>query len=221
MPAEAKALVWDGDTDRRFMNGVDHGVLYRLASSGKYEDGYAWNGLTAVNVSPEGGEPTDLWADNILYATMMSAEKVNFTIEAYTFPDEFAECDGSVALVPGMYVGQQTRQKFGFAYRMWENDATGKQFGVIRVLYGASAKPSEQSATTINDSPEAGTFSWECTASAVNVPDMKPTFALTFYERRLTAAQWKVVTETLWGKEGTKPMLPAPADFLHTVKAVN
>lgn len=221
MPAEAKALTWDANADRRYTTGVDHGVLYRIDSSGAYADGYAWNGLTACNITPEGGEPTDLWADNILYASMMSAEKVNFTIEAYTYPDEFAECDGSVALIPGMHVGQQTRQKFGFSFRTREYDGTGKEYEIIKVLYGASAKPSEVSAATVNDSPEAATFSWECTAGSVPVASHKPTFSLQFDSRVLSPAAWKVLTETLWGKEGSKANLPLPDALKSALEAAH
>lgn len=166
------ALVWDKELERKFETGTDHGVLYTAkdtveqGANTKYNDGVVWNGLTGVTESPEGGEPNDLWADNIKYATLRSTETFGFTIEAYMYPNEFAECDGSAKVVDGVYVGQQDRKAFGFCYRTWVGDAQGSNLDdhyKLHIIWNATASPSERSYETVNDSPDAITFSWDCT----------------------------------------------------------
>lgn len=218
------AIIWDATGDRFFETGVDHGVLYPQNSDGTYDTGVAWNGLTSVSASPEGAEPTDLWADNIKYATLRSAETFGATIEAYTYPDEFAECDGSATIEAGVFVGQQSRKSFGFCYRTkvgsdTDTDASKEK---LHVIYNATASPSERSYETINDSPSAITFSWEITTTPVNVTGHKPTSELTFNLWELTAAKKKALEDKLYGTNGTpgsEPTLPDPDTLLGIIAA--
>ena len=171
MAADGKLLVWDADSTRVYETGVDHGVLYVRDTDGSYPQGVAWNGLTTVTESPAGAEANDLYADNIKYLSMRSAETFGATIEAYTYPKEFAQCNGEANLVPGVVVGQQARKSFGFAYRsVVGNDVAGDAYGYkLHLIYGCTASPSERGYSTINDSPEAITFSWEIDTIPVNV----------------------------------------------------
>lgn len=173
-------LVWDGVGSRYFETGVSNAVLYPRDTDGDYPLGVPWNGLTGVTESPSGAEPTPLYADNIKYLSLLGAEEFGATIEAYTYPDEFAECDGSVETVPGVYVGQQARKVFGLVYKtVLGNDTDGNAHGYkLHIIYGAQAAPSEKSYATINDAPEAITFSWELTTTAVEVVGLKPTATL-------------------------------------------
>lgn len=213
-------LVWDQTGERLYETGVDRGVLYLLDNSNKYSTGVAWNGLTAVTESPSGAEATDLYADNIKYLSMRSAETFGATIEAYTYPDEFGECDGSAEIATGVIIGQQARKTFGLCYRtVVGNDVNGNDHGYkLHLIYGATASPSEKGYATISDSPEAITFSWEVTTTPVNVEGFKPTACLTIDSTKANATDLASLEEILYGKdagaEGTpaavKPRLPLP-----------
>jgi hypothetical protein len=208
-------LVWDDIGQRQFENGVDHGVLYpRDKVSGEYPEGFVWNGLTTVTESPSGAEPTALWADNIKYANLMSAEEFGATIEAYTYPDEFVPCDGSAELSEGVYVGQQDRQSFGFSYRSQiGNDVSPNAGYKLHLLYGCMASPSEKAYTTINDSPDAITFSWDLTTTPVAVPGLKPTAVITIDSTKANAANLAALEDILYGPAGSgsgQARLPLP-----------
>jgi hypothetical protein len=170
-------LTWDEVGERVYETGVDHGVLYLPNASGVYDSGVAWNGLTTVTESPSGAEPSAQFADNIKYLNLISAEEFGATIEAFTYPEEFAQCDGTALPEPGVLVGQQGRKMFGLSYRTRVgNDVEGTDFGYkLHLVYGCQASPSEKAYATINDSPEAITFSWEVTTTPVPVTDLKPT----------------------------------------------
>lgn len=211
-------ITWD-DTGKRFYEtGVDHGVLYPQKTDGTYDKGVAWNGLTSVSESPEGAEPTDLWADNIKYATLYSAETFGGTIEAYTYPDEFAKCDGSYTPVNGVYFGQQERQGFGFCYRTKVGNDAGLDSYKLHLIYNAKASPSEKSYETVNDSPDAITLSWEITTVAVTVNDnLKPLSTIIIDKSKLDSAGLTALAsleETLYGGENKEPTLPTPAAVL-------
>ena len=169
-------IIWDQTGERLYETGVNHGVLY-IPTDGVYSKGVAWNGLTAVTESPSGAEATPLYADDIKYLNLVSAEDFGCTIEAYTYPKEFAECDGSASIAKGVKIGQQTRKVFGLSYRtVVGNDVDSNGHGYkLHLIYGCLASPSEKSYSTINDSPEAITFSWEVTSTPVNVSGFKPT----------------------------------------------
>ena len=179
-------LVWDETGTRKYETGVNHGVLYPQNETGKYPKGVAWNGLTSVTESPSGAEETALYADNIKYASLRSAEQLGLTIEAYQYPEEFEACDGSAAALDGVYVGQQSRQPFGFVYRteIGNDTASAKDDGYkLHLVYGCTASPSEEQHQTINDSPDAVSFSWEITTNPVVVEGMKPTSCITIEAR--------------------------------------
>src|SRR5690606_35515536 len=169
-------VTWDQVGERLYETGVDHGVLYLRNETGDYDTGVAWNGLVSVTESPTGAESNPQYADNIKYLNLVSAEEFGATIEAFTYPEEFAQCDGTAAPAAGVYVGQQPRRTFGLSYRTQVgNDIDGTDHGYkLHLIYGALAAPSEKAYNTINDSPEAITFSWELTTTAVEVPGLKP-----------------------------------------------
>lgn len=196
-------LVWDETGKRFYETGVDHGVLYVMGTNG-YEDGVVWNGLTAVNESPEGGEPTALWADNIKYLNLMSAEEFKGSIEAYTYPDEFMECDGSAEIATGVTIGQQTRKQFGLAYRTRiGNDVDGSDHGYkLHLVYNCFASPTEKGYETINDSPDAITFSWDFDTTPVNVKNHKPTAHLIIDSTKVDSAKLTALETQLFGGEG-------------------
>ena len=208
-------LVWDQTGERLYETGVDHGVLYPINSEGKYTPGVAWNGLTGVTESPSGAEATDLYADNIKYLSMRSAETYGCTIEAYTYPEEFEQCDGSATLATGVTIGQQARKVFGFCYRtLIGNDVDGQEHGYkLHLVYGATASPSERAYATVNDSPEAITFSWEVTTTPVNVADLKPTACITIDSTKADPDCLAALEKVLYGSDepttGT-PRLPLP-----------
>lgn len=213
------ALVWDAVGEKRYETGVDKGVLYPRDGSGSYTDGVAWNGLTAVTESPSGAEATPQFADNIKYLNLVSAEEFGATIEAFTYPAEFEKCDGTAELSPGLTVAQQSRQTFGFAYRtLIGDDVVGTDAGYkIHLVYGALAAPSEKARATVNDSPEAITFSWEITTTAVPVTGFKPTAKLTVDSTAVDAAGLADLEEVLYGSSGVDARLPLPdevADLL-------
>lgn len=212
-------LVWDKTGERLYETGVDRGVLY-VQSNGTYPNGVAWNGLTAVTESPSGAEATPLYADNIKYLNLMSAEEFGCTIEAYTYPEEFAECDGSAELATGVTIGQQARKTFGLSYRTKiGNDAAGDKFGYkLHLIYGGLASPSEKAYATINDSPEAITFSWEVSTTPVSVDGHSPTACITIDSTKVEPTKLAALEEILYGKDGegasgTEPRLPLPSEI--------
>ena len=210
------AIKWDQAGERTYETGVDHGVLYLTNAAGEYEKGFAWNGLTAVTESPSGAEPTPLYADNMKYLNLVSAEEFGATIEAYTYPEEFALCDGSAEPAPGVMVGQQDRKIFGMAYRtLLGNDLAGNSHGYkLHLIYGALAAPSEKAYATVNDSPEAITFSWEVSTTAVEVPGLKPSAQLTLDSTKVDATALALLEGILYGSKAEDPRLPLPAEII-------
>ena len=208
-------IVWDAIGEHTFETGVRNGVLYLKGVEGTYNTGVAWNGLTSVSESPEGAEATDLYADDIKYLTLMSAENFKATIEAYTYPVEFEECDGSATIAKGVVIGQQTRKPFGLCYRTAiGNDTDGNEHGYkLHIVYGCQASPSEKQYSTINDSPEAITFSWEVNTTPVNVNGKKPTATLTIDSTKADKAKLTALEAILYGSEETEPRLPMPDEI--------
>lgn len=213
-------LVWDKTGERYYETGVKNGVLYPQGEGGVYNQGVAWNGLTAVTESPSGAEATALYADDIKYLNLMSAEEFGATVEAYTYPDEFAECDGSASLVPGVSIGQQNRKAFGLCYRtVLGNDVKNNDYGYkLHIIYGALAAPSEKSYATINDSPEAITFSWELTTTPVAVDGFKPTASLTIDSTKVDKDKLAALEAILYGSEESEPRLPLPSEIADLMK---
>lgn len=210
-------LVWDKTGDRLYETGVKNGVLY-IPTAGVYSKGVAWNGLTAVTESPSGAEATALYADDTKYLSLMSAEEFGATIEAYTYPDEFAACDGSAELASGVMIGQQKRSTFGLCYKTTiGNDTEGNDHGYkLHIIYGALAKPSERAYASINDSPEAITFSWEITTTPVNVTGAKPTASLVIDSTKADPSKLAALEDILYGKDGepgNEPRLPLPDEI--------
>ena len=212
-------LVWDQIGERFYETGVDHGVLYPQDNLGAYTNGVAWNGLTSVSESPSGAEPTDLYADNIKYLSIRSAETFGATVEAYTYPDEFAVLDGSAELAEGVIIGQQPRKAFGLSYRTRKgNDIQLENYGYkLHLIYGCSVSPSEKSYQTINDSPEAITFSWEMTTIPVNVTGFKPTATVILDSNVLGTAKMTAIEDVLYGTSETEPRLPLPDEVLSII----
>lgn len=213
-------LNWDVQGERYYETGVSKGVLYPF-KEGKYSKGVAWNGLTAVTESPSGAEPTPLYADNIKYLNLLSNEEFAATVEAYTYPDEFAECDGSAELAAGVSVGQQKRIPFGMSYvTKVGNDTDGQDYGYkIHLIYGALAKPSQKNYATINDNPEAITFSWELSTTPVAVPNLKPTACITIDSKKVEPAKLKKIEDKLYGTESEEATLPTPAELAALIAA--
>ena len=210
-------IKWDKTGEHFYETGVKNGVLY-VQEGGAYPKGVAWNGLTAVTESPSGAEATPLYADDIKYLNLLSAEEFGATIEAYTYPDEFAECDGSASLVDGVMIGQQARKTFGLCYRTTiGNDTNGNDYGYkLHIIYGALAAPSEKAYATINDSPEAITFSWEVTTTPVNVTGAKPTASITIDSTKADPTKLAALEDILYGKDGepgNEPRLPLPDEI--------
>lgn len=207
-------LVWDQTGERYYETGVKMGVLYPQ-EGGIYPKGVVWNGLTAVTESPSGAEATALYADDIKYLNLISTEEFGATIEAYTYPDEFAQCDGSAALMPGVMLGQQTRKTFGLCYRTTlGNDVAGNEHGYkLHLIYGALAAPSEKAYATINDSPEAITFSWEVSTTPVNVTGYKPTACITIDSTKVDEAALALLEEVLYGTDSEEARLPLPDEL--------
>lgn len=208
-------IVWDAVGEHTFETGVRNGVLYLKDVDGAYNTGVAWNGLTSVSESPEGAEATDLYADDIKYLTLMSAENFKATIEAYTYPVEFEECDGSATIAKGVVIGQQSRKPFGLCYRTAiGNDTDGNEHGYkLHIVYGCQASPSEKQYSTINDSPEAITFSWEVNTTPVNVTGKKPTATLIIDSTKADKAKLTALEAILYGSESTEPRLPLPDEI--------
>lgn len=209
-------LVWDKTGERLYETGVKQGVLYPQAAGGTYPKGVAWNGLTNITESPSGAEATALYADDIKYLNLVSAEELGGTIEAYTYPDEFAECDGSAALTEGVFIGQQDRKTFGLCYRTTlGNDVDSNGHGYkLHLIYGALAAPSEKAYATINDSPEAITFSWEFKTTPVNVADHKPTASLTIDSTKVSETKMAALEKVLYGDGDTEARLPLPDEVV-------
>lgn len=205
-------LTWDKTGERYYETGVKNCALYVRKSDGSYPSGVAWNGITAVTESPSGAEASPLYADDIKYLNLVSTEELGGTIEAYTYPDEFAECDGSAELVTGVMLGQQVRKTFGLAYKTTlGNDTEGNDHGYkLHLIYGCLAAPSEKAYATINDSPEAITFSWEFTTTPVEVAGFKPTANITIDSTKVDATKLKAFEEVLFGSDDAEPKLPLP-----------
>ena len=209
-------LVWDKTGERLYETGVKQGVLYPQAAGGTYPKGVAWNGLTNITESPSGAEATALYADDIKYLNLVSAEELGGTIEAYTYPDEFAECDGSAALTEGVFIGQQDRKTFGLCYRTTlGNDVDSNGHGYkLHLIYGALAAPSEKAYATINDSPEAIPFSWEFKTTPVNVTGHKPTASLTLDSTKVSETKMAALEKVLYGDGETEARLPLPDEVV-------
>lgn len=205
-------IVWDETGKRTYETGVKHGVLYPVQAGGLYTKGVAWNGLTTVTESPSGAEASPQYADDIKYLNLMSAEEFGATIEAFTYPDEFGVCDGSAEIKPGVIIGQQSRKLFGLSYRTTlGNDVEGTDHGYkLHLVYGALAAPSEKAYGTINDSPEAITFSWEVTTTPVSVTGFKPTATLIIDSTKCEADQLAALELILYGNTGVDARLPLP-----------
>ena len=241
-------LVWDKTGERYYETGVNQGVLYPIQSDGKYTKGVAWNGLSAVTESPSGAEASAIYADNIKYLNLMSeagvvgpeegtkprkilmsAEEFGATIEAYTYPEEFAECDGSAELAKGVYAGQQQRKVFGLCYRtILGNDVLSNDYGYkLHLVYGALAAPSEKAYATVNDSPEAIALSWEVTTTpveitkALNGKKLKPTACLTIDSTKVDAKNLAALEDILYGTEEAEARLPLPDEVIEIMSKVN
>lgn len=209
-------LVWDKTGERVYETGVDHGVLYIPDAGGDYDTGFAWNGLTAVTESPSGAEASPQYADNIKYLNLVSAEEFSATLEAFTYPDEFGQCDGTATPQPGVLIGQQTRKTFGLSYRTKVgNDVDGADHGYkLHLLYGCLASPSEKAYSTINDSPEAITFSWEITTTPVLVTGRNPTSLIVIDSRTANSTDLAALEIILYGDVATAPRLPTPNEIV-------
>ena len=225
-------LVWDKNGERTYETGVDHGVLYpATGANGAYAKGVAWNGLTAVTESPSGAEATALYADNIKYLNLISAEEFGATIEAYTYPDEFGVCDGTAEPTTGVKIGQQPRKQFGLCYRTkLGNDAVGETYGYkLHIIYGAYAAPSEKAYNTINDSPEAITFSWEVTTTPIEMKGFKPTATIVIDSTKVDSEKLTALENILYGvdadtetqTEATDPRLPLPDEIVKIINGTN
>lgn len=213
-------LVWDQSGQRFYETGVSNGVLYVQDESGAYPKGVAWNGLTAVTESPSGAEATPLYADDIKYLELYSAEEFGATIEAYTYPEEFEVCDGSAEIAVGVTIGQQTRKAFGLCYKtVVGNDVKGNELGYkLHLIYGCKAAPSEKAFQTINDSPEAITFSWEVTTTPVAVEGFKPTANLVIDSTKVDAEKLAALEAKLFGSDSEEAALPLPDEIVDMMK---
>ena len=212
-------LVWDQTGERLYETGIKKGVLYPQASNGAYPKGVAWNGLTGVTETPSGAEATPLYADDIKYLNLMSTEELGGTIEAYTYPDEFAECDGSASIATGVYIGQQPRKAFGMSYvTTLGNDVESNAYGYkIHLIYGALAAPSEKPYSTINDSPEAITFSWDFSTTPVSVDGFKPTASIVIDSTKVDPIKLAALEKILYGDTEVEARLPLPNEVATTL----
>ena len=215
-------LTWDATGKRLYETGVKNGVFYPLNESGTYTGGVAWNGLTSVSESPSGADETALWADDIKYLSLRASEEFGATVEAYTYPDEFALCDGTAELAQGVTIGQQTRTPFGFSFRSTlGNDVKSNDYGYkLHLIYNATASPSESAYSTINDSPEAITFSWELTTTPVAVTGHKPTSRIVIDSTKADPAKLAALEDILYGTDENEPRLPLP-DEVATLMAAS
>lgn len=211
-------LIWDAIGEKFYEMGTKMGVLYPMKEDGSYENGVAWNGLTAVTESPSGAEETKLYADDIKYASLRSAEEYAYTIEAYTYPPEWEPCDGSAQVATGVTIGQQKRKGFGFSWvTTVGNDVSDEVGKKIHIAWNSTASPSEKSYASINDSPDAITFSWECSTSPVNVSGFRPTSHMEIDCSKLKAATVKAIEDKLWGTENAEATLPTPGEIITLV----
>lgn len=209
-------IVWDKTGERFYETGVDRAVLYPISSAGLYNKGVPWNGITGITESPSGAEPNNLYADNIKYLVLVGAEDFGLTVECYTYPDEWEECDGSAEIAPGVVAGQQNRKVFGLSYRTkLGNDVDGQDHGYkLHLVYGGLASPSERGYQTVNDSPEPINPSWEITTTPVDVPGYKPTARLIITSTKVDPAKLKALEDILYGTEETEPRLPLPEEVI-------
>lgn len=211
-------LIWDAIGEKFYEMGTKMGVLYPMKEDGSYENGVAWNGLTAVTESPSGAEETKLYADDIKYASLRSAEEYAYTIEAYTYPEEWEPCDGSAQVATGVTIGQQKRKGFGFSWvTTVGNDVSDEVGKKIHIAWNSTASPSEKSYSSINDSPDAITFSWGCSTSPVNVSGFRPTSHMEIDCSKLKAGTVKAIEDKLWGTENADATLPTPAEIITLV----
>jgi len=224
-------LKWDETGKRFYENGVDHGVLFVMGKNSTYSNGVPWNGLIAINESPSGAEANPLYADNVKYLNLIAAENFGATIEAFSCPEEFSVCDGAVAVVPGLKLGQQSRKMFGLCYRTKVgNDIAGIEYGYkLNFVYGCLAAPSERNHQTVNDTPETMTLSWTVTTTPIDVPGLKPTAHLVVDSRKTSSEVMSLLEDLIYGTEfipGTSevdpvdaidPHLPSPAAVLHLI----
>ena len=217
--AETKKLVWDNVGERFYETGVKNCALYLQHTDGSYPKGVAWNGISAINESPSAAESSPIYADDTKYLNLISNEELSASIEAYTYPDEFAECDGSAEIATGITIGQQPRKAFGLAYKTTlGNDIVGNEYGYkLHLLYGCKAAPSEKAYSTINDSPEAITFSWEISTTPVNVKGFKPTSNLTIDSSKVAPEKLAALETILFGSESTESRLPLPDEIITLV----
>lgn len=209
-------IKWDQEGQKTYETGVKNGVLYVIDDDGKYSNGVAWNGLTNVNESPSGAEESPYYADDVKYLSLTSAEEFGASVEAYTYPEEFEVCDGSVEILPGISASQQTRKKFGLCYRTtFGNDVKGNDYGYkLHLVYGAQAAPSERGYSTINDSPEPITFSWELTTTPVEINGFKPTSILKVDSTKMNPDKLAILENILYGTDDTNPRLPLPNELM-------
>lgn len=213
-------LIWDEVGQRFFETGVKNGVLYVQDNDGSYKNGVVWNGLTAVTESPSGAEETPLYADDVKYLTLRSAEEFGATVEAYTYPEEFEQCDGSAAIADGVTIGQQARRAFGLCYRTSVgNDIQGQNFSYkLHLIYGCTVAPSEKSYSTINDNPEAITFSWELSTVPVPVDGFSPTASLVIDASKVDEGKMQLLEDALFGNESNEAKLLLPNEIMEMLK---
>ena len=209
-------LAWDKTGERLYETGVSNVALYPRSTDGTYPKGVAWNGITAITVSPSGAEATPLYADNIKYLNLMSTEELGATIEAFMYPPEWEECDGSASIATGVSIGQQVRKTFGLAYKtILGNDVANNDYGYkLHLIYGGLAAPSESAHSTVNDSPEATTFSWEVSTTPVEVPNFKPTASVTIDSTKVNAEKLAALEAILYGTESEEARLPLPEEII-------
>lgn len=209
-------LTWDEDGKRTYETGTSQVALFPMDTNGTYITGVAWNGVTGVTESPSGAEETALYADNIKYLALRSVEEFGATITAYSYPDEWAACDGSAEIATGVHIGQQARKRFGLVYKTIEgNDIDGNDYGYkLHIIYGGTASPSERAYATVNDSPEAIEFSWEITTTPVAVKGFKPTACVTIDSKKVDAKKLKSLEELIYGSADKEPKLPLPDEIV-------
>ena len=212
-------LVWDASGEHFYETGVDHVVLYTLDGNNAYSTGVAWNGVSSISESPSGGDPNPIWADNVKYLNLRAAEEFGATIECYQYPEEFSACNGEAIPDTGITIGQQSRKTFGLSYRtIIGNDAQGNDYGYkLHLVYGCTASPSEKSYQTVNDSPEAGAFSFEMTTVPVAIPGYKNTALITIDSTKVDGTSLAALEALLYGGENTTASLPNPETVLTTL----